>query len=355
MGNDGWLYEKTLGGKAKEFWWKIDLGGRQAYLDATQGRVMVPLRPLVEALGGKVEWYPVLPEYREIEAEHNYGQPPTGEQVAARVETTLGDKRWGIYLTEEQSGSVVVPLHRFALIFGYELSWDASRFQVNLEATPKMLFHLGNTQLTNYTSLELFIKDLKSHYRTELAWITPEPQAINNLYTVDSKEMDYNGDGTKSRVSFVTLALNREHLRKSPDDHGELLLDPGFFIYKNGITGNFEYIKITGALEFDESNYIIRFEDIIGDGNPEIFYELVTVLPGSDNNATPHMLLYHPETGKFVDINMSAALNSIIADWGFEDLNRDGLNELWLDVINLLNGETVRKHAALEDSKLILY
>ena len=80
----------------------IDLGGRQAYLDATQGRVMVPLRPLVEALGGKVEWYPVLPEYREIEAEHNYGQPPTGEQVAARVETTLGDKRWGIYLTEEQ-------------------------------------------------------------------------------------------------------------------------------------------------------------------------------------------------------------------------------------------------------------
>jgi hypothetical protein len=24
MGNDGWLYEKTLGGKAKEFWWKID-------------------------------------------------------------------------------------------------------------------------------------------------------------------------------------------------------------------------------------------------------------------------------------------------------------------------------------------
>jgi hypothetical protein len=35
---------------------------------------------------------------------------------------------------------------------------------------------------------------------------------------------------------------------------------------------------------------------------------------------------------------MSAALNSIIADWGFEDLNRDGLNELWLDVINLFKG-----------------
>ena len=83
----------------------IDLGGRQAYLDATQGRVMVPLRPLVEALGGKVDWYPVSLS-REIEAEHNYGQPPTGA-VAARVETTLGDKLGSIL--QRSKGSVVVP------------------------------------------------------------------------------------------------------------------------------------------------------------------------------------------------------------------------------------------------------
>jgi hypothetical protein len=119
----------------------IDLGSRQAYLDAAQGRVMVPLRPLVESLGGKVEWHPVLPEHREIEADHNYGLPPTGGQVAGRVEMALGDKRWGIYLTEEQS------VRRFALIFGCKLSWDGSRLQVNLEAAPALT-------LGEYTALE---------------------------------------------------------------------------------------------------------------------------------------------------------------------------------------------------------
>ncbi len=117
----------TLEGK------KIDLGVGKAYLDANRGRVMVPLRLLVEALRGNLGWYPVLSQYRETEAEQNYGLSPTGERVAALVEVTLGDKLWSIYLTQEQSGSTMVPLRMPALAFGYELSWDASRNQVNLK------------------------------------------------------------------------------------------------------------------------------------------------------------------------------------------------------------------------------
>ena len=111
-----------------------------------------------------------------------------------------------------------------------------------MEAAPKMLFHLGNTQLTNYTSLELLI-GFKSHDRTEL-WTRRNRRRLT-IYTPYSKEMDYNGDSTKSRVSFVTLALNREHLRKT--QMTMVNITTGFFIQMNN--GNFEYIKITGALE----------------------------------------------------------------------------------------------------------
>lgn len=61
--------------------------GDQAYLDPTRGRVMVPLRAMVEALGGKVIWSRLDPDFMETAPQHNYGLPPTAGTVDSYVET----------------------------------------------------------------------------------------------------------------------------------------------------------------------------------------------------------------------------------------------------------------------------
>ncbi|TDA64085.1 MAG: hypothetical protein D9V47_14620 [Clostridia bacterium] len=103
---------------------KLNLGNQQAYLDPGRGRVMVPLRPTVEALGGKVDWFPVLPGYRESDAEAHNGLAPYGEDVNAWVDVTLSHNTWRVYLTPAESGPIVVPLRELALALGFGLSWD---------------------------------------------------------------------------------------------------------------------------------------------------------------------------------------------------------------------------------------
>lgn len=116
----------TLEGK------KLDLGNQQAYLDAGRGRVMVPLRATVAALGGRVDWFPILPGYRESDAEANDGLVPYGEDVNAWVDVTAGRNTWRLYLTPAEGGPAMVPLRELATALGFDLSWDGPRAAAHL-------------------------------------------------------------------------------------------------------------------------------------------------------------------------------------------------------------------------------
>jgi len=107
----------TFGGR------DLHLGG-QACLDPGRNRVMVPLRTTVEALGGRVEWFLLDPGWEKTAAGHNYGMPPTGDEIDSYVDVTLGDKLWRVYLTSDMTGATTVPLRELALVFGYELTWN---------------------------------------------------------------------------------------------------------------------------------------------------------------------------------------------------------------------------------------
>ncbi|TDA70319.1 MAG: hypothetical protein D9V47_01915 [Clostridia bacterium] len=108
----------TLDGK------KVVPGKQQAYLDPGCGRVMVPLRATVAALGGRVDWFPVLPGYRESDAGANDGLAPYGEDVNAWVDVTAGRNAWRVYLTPAEGGPAMVPLRELAMALGFDLSWD---------------------------------------------------------------------------------------------------------------------------------------------------------------------------------------------------------------------------------------
>jgi len=112
------------------------LGNQQAYLDPERERVIVPLRAAVEALGGKVNQFPVLQGYRENEAElrRNGGLAPYAEDVNAWVDVALGQNTWRIFLTSSESGSAMVPLRELALALGYQLSWDGSLSRAGLKS-----------------------------------------------------------------------------------------------------------------------------------------------------------------------------------------------------------------------------
>jgi len=116
----------------------VTLAGRdlhlagQAYLDPGRNRVMVPLRTTVEALGGRVEWFPLNPGWERTAAGHNYGMPPTGGEIDSYVDVTLGDRLWRVYLTPDMAGPTVVPLRDLALAFSYELVWNGTAGRVDI-------------------------------------------------------------------------------------------------------------------------------------------------------------------------------------------------------------------------------
>jgi len=111
---------------------RLDLGTQQAYRDSKRDMVMVPLRATVEALGGKLAWFPLEPGYAQIAARNNYGLPPIGAEVNAYTDVELGSKKWRLYLTPAHDGKVMVPLDKLALALGYRLSWDIAQNRVNL-------------------------------------------------------------------------------------------------------------------------------------------------------------------------------------------------------------------------------
>jgi hypothetical protein len=79
----------TLNGKS------LDLGDHQAYLDSVRGRVMVPLRATVIALGGQLAVYPLTAEHAVSSAEMNYGLPPFGNEVNYYAEVSLREQALG--------------------------------------------------------------------------------------------------------------------------------------------------------------------------------------------------------------------------------------------------------------------
>jgi len=127
VGRRGRAVTLTLDGK------KLDLGNHQAYLDPGQGRVMVPLRATVAALGGRVEWFAVRPGYREADAAASGGLAPYGEEVTAWVDVSRGGNVWRVYLTPAEGGStVMVPLRELAAALGFDLLWEAPRATTDL-------------------------------------------------------------------------------------------------------------------------------------------------------------------------------------------------------------------------------
>jgi hypothetical protein len=107
---------------------KLDLGGRRAYLDLGQGRILMPLRATVAALGGRVDWFRVEPGWREGEASHNWGLAPYGEEVTAWVDVRRGDCGWRLYLTGAEAGpTLMVPLRDLATALGFEVAWEPDR------------------------------------------------------------------------------------------------------------------------------------------------------------------------------------------------------------------------------------
>ncbi|MBC7347022.1 MAG: hypothetical protein H5U00_06135 [Clostridia bacterium] len=107
--------------------------GAQAYLDPTRGRVMVPLRATVEALGGKVIWSRLDPEFMETASQHNYGLPPTAGTVDSYVDVSLAGRMWRLYLPAG-SGTTAVPLRNLALALDLRLTWNGSTATAELQS-----------------------------------------------------------------------------------------------------------------------------------------------------------------------------------------------------------------------------
>ncbi|MBE3582020.1 MAG: hypothetical protein IMW96_10390 [Thermoanaerobacteraceae bacterium] len=107
--------------------------GDQAYLDPTRGRVMVPLRATVEALGGKVIWSRLDPDFMGTASQHNYGLPPTAGTVDSYADVSLDGRMWRLYLPAG-NGTTVVPLRNLALALDLRLTWNGSTATAELRS-----------------------------------------------------------------------------------------------------------------------------------------------------------------------------------------------------------------------------
>lgn len=116
---------------------KISLAGENTiyssgkpYFDRSAGKVMVPLRDTIAALGGKLVWYPI--DYDNNDPLHSRR---LGAGVISYMEVTLGNHVWGLYQGTEKNGSTtMVQLRQLALALGYQLTWDSQNMQANLVA-----------------------------------------------------------------------------------------------------------------------------------------------------------------------------------------------------------------------------
>lgn len=110
----------------------LDFGRLQPYLDPVRGRVMVPLRPTVAALGGQTNWLRLEPGWRENAAGHNYGLAPWGARVTSLADVTLGPRMWRLYQTPADEGEPYVPLRQLAVALGFAVTWDGAGARAEL-------------------------------------------------------------------------------------------------------------------------------------------------------------------------------------------------------------------------------
>lgn len=104
---------------------KLSFNTKSPFIDPTTGKIMVPLRETVEALGGKIEWKPIKDE------DFSYHKS-AGKNVTSYTKVTLNDRVWGIYQKPTSGQTTVVSLRQLAQALGYKLEWDGKNKAVNL-------------------------------------------------------------------------------------------------------------------------------------------------------------------------------------------------------------------------------
>lgn len=173
---------------------------------------------------------------------------------------------------------------------------------------------------------------------------------INKFFLIETKLLDFNLDGRKEEVYFVG----------TPPEGGlhsniSLFYNPCYFIYKNRSNQIYERIEVefqsyACGVDLFKDMFKTRYVDIDGDKIPEVLYSYDFPMP-EQIGRTPHIIKYNVKTGEFEDIKIEGY---VIANWDVEDVNKDGISELWIDLDQYTSVEKpYRRYLKLVDGKLI--
>lgn len=99
-----------------------------------QGRTLVPIRFISEALGAQLHGFQMKrnSEINKSLVEHNYGLIPQGPDVKAYIDIILGNRMWRVYLTPQTEQNTMISIDELSLTLGYAYEWDKQSSTVNL-------------------------------------------------------------------------------------------------------------------------------------------------------------------------------------------------------------------------------
>lgn len=227
--------------------------------EVVDGRTLVPIREIAEALNAEVSWNSANHEIRLTKTDSNNNIVKVVMQIGSNIITTNG-KADNLYIPPQVvNGKTMVPVRAVSQCFGSETSWDNSSKTVSVTAI------LSNVN-SQYLTMEQV--ETKNAERDAINRITnTEIQVINNYPEWMPEDDLHDEDIFFTRPVFVGLIESKVGLYKTMYGEGKMLCDLSEFdINKEGVqTVNGIRIKVETPGD-DFSDIYFNSDDLVSKG-----------------------------------------------------------------------------------------
>lgn len=318
----------------------IEMPGKKPVVK--NGRTMVPLRFVGENMQARVDWEPVKKEIRITDGDKiilltigSKDMLVAGKKIKIEVPAMLRD------------GVTYLPLRTIGDVLGKTTEFKSDGKLVIVSSQPMDL---------NDSVLNILRAVFNGNYQapgidagTGHENIIADPpdqdiffKAIEDGIIIEHVSFDLNQDGVMDQIYMVASPLGVDHYFTAP----------AYLFYAISPAEEFQRIPLDfPPIDLMMGNIKILYGDIDGDGLPEIFYSVDIAQP-EHVERSPHTLRYHPESGKFSDLDIAREYNLLIRDWGVVE-NNNGEAKLWLDIKKVTYDENpVRNYFRLHQDQL---
>lgn len=184
------------------------------------GRTLVPLRPVAEAMGVQVEWRGdtqtavfsqerVYATYKEVESVHFKVGESTARFYGNTVISASYDDPYEFTFTMDtktvlKDGRTYAPLRYLAEAFGFEVSWDQATFTASADYTDVTLFwiDLGGSDGLLFAAAYIPAENYGDYYGMEISDVKVNGQTAEFYVLTEAELAEFNADFGANYVVF---------------------------------------------------------------------------------------------------------------------------------------------------------